>query len=545
MAKLVNRLPVEVNAASPQDGHIPIYDASTRLWYTTSTSSLIAQSVQLDQISGSVFANRTYTFPQGLNVSGSLTASNFRVLNTASTEYLGVGTSLPEYPLDVVRTGSNGIYAVFGDDPLSGVTIWDGNYQANHPLDSKFPFLDSSLFSIVNQKPYGNVTDDEYYQFVNYLDLTNYTANDNENVYAMMNFIAYDSAYSQSAAIYGFANSQENTGGYVSSFFTNYNVTRAQGSTATIQNATSILGWIQSAFSSSINTSYAIRAQVDATQGSVINTHYQFYGNTNVDSYGVIQNLYGLYLDVSATSDSASIQNYVGIALDNPTISPTNLTYLLLGTSTIPSGNFAIYDSSSYDSYFNNNIGIGVTPTSSFKLSVNGAISASTFVGYGTDLLGVIKTVQDLQTISGSLTITGSLSVLDTTKLQQVLEKASIISGSTPATINYDLLTQAVVYRNSDATQNWTINFRGDATTSLNDVMVVGQSLTSVILITNGTSGYYATAHEIDGISVIPKWQGSTAPSEGAPNSIEAYSYSIIKTGNATFTVLASKTSFA
>jgi hypothetical protein len=102
-----------------------------------------------------------------------------------------------------------------------------------------------------------------------------------------------------------------------------------------------------------------------------------------------------------------------------------------------------------------------------------------------------------------------------------------------------------VVYRNSDATQNWTLNFRGDATTSLNDVMVVGQSLTSVILITNGTSGYYATAHEIDGISVIPKWQGSAAPSEGAPNSIEAYSYSIIKTGNATFTVLASKTSFA
>ena len=302
MAKLVNRLPVEVNIESPQDGHIPVYDASVRLWYTTSTSSLIAQSIQLDQISGSRFAERSYEFPQGLSVEGDLTSSNLKVLNTASTQILGIGTTLPEYPLDVASAGNNGIYALFGDDPLSGVTIWDGTYQANHPLDSKLPFLDSSLFSIVNQKPYGNITDDEYYQFVNYLDLNNYSANDNENVYAMLNYTAYQSAYSQSAAIYGFANSQENTGGYISSLFTNYNVARAQGSSATIQNATSILGWVQAALSSSIKTSYGLRAQLDVTQGSIVDTHYQVYANTNIDSYGAVGNLYGLYLDVSATS---------------------------------------------------------------------------------------------------------------------------------------------------------------------------------------------------------------------------------------------------
>lgn len=545
MPKLVNRYPVEVNIESPQEGHIPIFDASTRLWYTVSTSSILAQNIQLDQISGSVFANRTYTFPQGLNVTGSLTASNFKVLNTASTEFLGIGTPLPEYPLDVVRTGSNGIHAVFGNAPLSGVTVWDGTYQVNHPLDSKFPFLDSTLFSIVNQKPYGNVTDDEYYQFVNYLDLANYTANDNENVYAMMNYTAYQSAYSQSAAVYGFANSQENIGGYVSSLFTNYNVTRAQGNTATIQNATAVLGWIQSALSSSINTSYALRSQLDVTQGSIVDTHYQLYGNTNIDSYGEVKNLYGLYLDVSATLGSSSIGNYTGILLDAPNITPVNTTYVLLGTQTIPSGNFAIYDSSSYDSYLSGNVGIGITPSASFKLRVDGVVSASSFVGYGTNLLGVIKTVQDQQTISGSLAITGSLTVLDTTKLQQVIERATISSDSTPATINYDLLSQAVVYFTSDATQDWTINFRGNATTTLNDMMTIGQSLTSVILITNGASAYYATGHQIDGTPITPKWQGTITPSGGTANSIEAYSYSIIKTANATFTVLASKTPFA
>lgn len=545
MPKLVNRYPVEVNIESPQEGHIPIFDATTRLWYTVSTSSILAQDIQLDQISGSVFANRTYTFPQGLRVTGSLTASNFKVLNTASTEFLGVGTDLPKYPLDVARTGSNGIYALFGDDPLSGVTIWDGTYQDNHPLDSKLQFLDSSFFSIVNQKPYGNVTDDEYYQFVNYLDLRNYTANDNENVYGMLNYTTYQSIYSQSAAMYGFANSQENNGGHVSSLFTNYNVTRAEGLTATIQNATAVLGWIQAALSSSINKSYSLRSQLDVTSGATVDTHYQLYGNTNIDSFGKVKNLYGFYWDISATPGSSSIENYAGLVLDSPNVSLTNLSYILLGTGSVPAGTYAIYDSSSYDSYFNNNIGIGVAPTSSFRLRVNGVVSASSFVGYGGDLSGVIKTIAQEQAISGSLAITGSFAVLDTTKLQQVLEKATVSPTAPSTTLDYDLLSQAVVYLTSDATQNWTINFRGNSTTSLNDVMTVGQSLTSVLLITNGISAYYATGHQIDGNPVVPKWQGTSAPAEGIANSIEAYSYSIIKTADATFTVLASKTPFA
>lgn len=178
-------------------------------------------------------------------------------------------------------------------------------------------------------------------------------------------------------------------------------------------------------------------------------------------------------------------------------------------------------------------------------MRVNGVVSASSFVGYGGDLSGVIKTIAQEQAISGSLAITGSFAVLDTTKLQQVLEKATVSPTAPSTTLDYDLLSQAVVYLTSDATQNWTINFRGNSTTSLNDVMTVGQSLTSVLLITNGISAYYATGHQIDGNPVVPKWQGTSAPAEGIANSIEAYSYSIIKTADATFTVLASKTPFA
>jgi hypothetical protein len=44
---------------------------------------------------------------------------------------------------------------------------------------------------------------------------------------------------------------------------------------------------------------------------------------------------------------------------------------------------------------------------------------------------------------------------------------------------------------------------------------------------------------------VTPEWQGGAAPTAGNVNSIDVYSYTIIKTGSATFTVLASQTQFA
>jgi hypothetical protein len=50
---------------------------------------------------------------------------------------------------------------------------------------------------------------------------------------------------------------------------------------------------------------------------------------------------------------------------------------------------------------------------------------------------------------------------------------------------------------------------------------------------------------QVDGSSVTPKWQGGTAPTAGNASSIDTYSYTIIKTGSAAFTILASQTKFA
>jgi len=106
-------------------------------------------------------------------------------------------------------------------------------------------------------------------------------------------------------------------------------------------------------------------------------------------------------------------------------------------------------------------------------------------------------------------------------------------------------LTQAVVLLDTNQTADRTINFRGDVSNSLDSIMSVGESMTFAVLATQGSTAYYFSAVQIDGSSVTPKWQGGTAPTEGNADSIDSYSFSIIKTGSATFTVLASQTQFA
>ena len=74
--------------------------------------------------------------------------------------------------------------------------------------------------------------------------------------------------------------------------------------------------------------------------------------------------------------------------------------------------------------------------------------------------------------------------------------------------------------------------------------MSTGEAITVAFLVTNGATAYYNNAFQVDGSSVTPKWQGGTAPTTGNINSIDIYTYTIIKTASATFTVLASQAQF-
>lgn len=124
-------------------------------------------------------------------------------------------------------------------------------------------------------------------------------------------------------------------------------------------------------------------------------------------------------------------------------------------------------------------------------------------------------------------------------------ERWSVSATAATGTVNLDVLTSGILYYTSNASGNWTLNIRGSASTSLNTTLTTNDSITVVFFATNGATPYYQTGFTIDGSSVTPKWQNATAPSSGNANSIDIYSYTIVKTGSAAFTAFGSQTRFA
>ena len=124
-------------------------------------------------------------------------------------------------------------------------------------------------------------------------------------------------------------------------------------------------------------------------------------------------------------------------------------------------------------------------------------------------------------------------------------EKITISATNATGTINYDTGTQSVVYYTAAATGDWTINFRDSSGATLNSKMATGEVITVVHLVTLTGAEYRNTVVQVDGSSKTPEWQGGAAPTEGNINSIDSYTYTIIKTGDAAFTVLAALSQYA
>lgn len=228
--------------------------------------------------------------------------------------------------------------------------------------------------------------------------------------------------------------------------------------------------------------------------------------DASADAVGIGTATPGSKLDVKGTLRlSGSSSGYVGLA---PASAAGSTTY------TLPSA-----DGSTGNALVTN--GSGVLSWAAAGIS---ASSANTFTA--------------LQTFSGSTSVLAMA-------LKNAAELATVSATAATGTINYDVTTQSVLYYTTNASGNFTINFRASSGTSLNTAMATGDSVTVAFLNTNGGTAYYNSAVQVDGSSVTPKWQGGTAPSSGNASSIDVYVYTIVKTGSATFTVAASQTRFA
>lgn len=185
---------------------------------------------------------------------------------------------------------------------------------------------------------------------------------------------------------------------------------------------------------------------------------------------------------------------------------------------------------------------VQVYASAAARTSALGASAATGMVSYRTD--GTVVEYYNGTAWVGLADLTSD-QVLQNKTLRTPLETVTVSATAATGTVNFDAATQAVLYYTTNASANFTLNFRASSTVALNTYMNTGESVTLVFMNTNGATPYYPTVFQIDGTGVTPKWQGGTAPAAGNASAVDAYSFTIVKTGSAAYSVFASQVKFA
>jgi len=174
-------------------------------------------------------------------------------------------------------------------------------------------------------------------------------------------------------------------------------------------------------------------------------------------------------------------------------------------------------------------------------------IGTSGYSGYSgiSGYSGASVSTSTPNTWTATQTFNGSAST-EATKILNIAEPANVVAAAPSSTTNFYINSGAVQYYTSNTANNWTINFAFSAGTTLNAAMATNDSISCTLIVTQSATAYYPSAFQVDGTSsgVTVKWQGS-APTSGDPSSLDSYTFVIIKTASATYTILATATKFS
>jgi len=261
-------------------------------------------------------------------------------------------------------------------------------------------------------------------------------------------------------------------------------------------------------------------------------------------------NIVVLHLGTGAATQVPSDGSVTLSKLSSDTYGYINAAFTSANTPSYTANSSASYANSGFStansaaSYANS--GFAVANSSALYANSGFAVanSAATYANGAFTTANSRVNTANTNTFTATQIFNGSSSVV-ALKTNNIVELANVSATAATGTINYDITTQSVLYYTTNASGNFTVNFRGSSGTAANTIMSTGESLSVTFLVTNGSTAYYNSAVTVDGNSVTPKWQGGTAPTSGNASSVDSYTYVIIKTGSAAFTVLASQTKFA
>lgn len=227
------------------------------------------------------------------------------------------------------------------------------------------------------------------------------------------------------------------------------------------------------------------------------------------------------------------------------------------GTYSLPAGNPVVTGTTISSTWANTTL-TDIANALTGSLASDGQTTASGNLNMGTYQVvnaGDPTTAQALATKNYVDTYVGNLGTMSTQNanavaitggsISSILEGATVTASAPTSSINYDFKTQAVRFYTNSCTTNFTVNIRGNSTTTLNDTMTTGQTATMVLMVTNGATPYYPNVIQIDGTTITPLYQGGLTITAGNANSVDVYTITVVKTAANTYISFVSQTKYA
>jgi hypothetical protein len=232
---------------------------------------------------------------------------------------------------------------------------------------------------------------------------------------------------------------------------------------------------------------------------------------------------------VTGIANTETLPDWSAAALDSDTVRFTALILGYVATNNLVTANIT------------NGLSNGVITTLAVARTVDTNGSSGATLPGGTN--GQLQ-----YNANGSFEGTNGITYDATTTLLDIgsfLERATVTGTGITGNINYDIITQSILFYNANATANANINFRGNSSITLNNSMGTGDTITVRLVNTNGATAYLPVNYTIDGSNVTPVWLNGAAPTAANATSTMQYQYTIVKTAANTYTVLASQQRFA
>jgi len=195
------------------------------------------------------------------------------------------------------------------------------------------------------------------------------------------------------------------------------------------------------------------------------------------------------------------------------------------------------------------------------NITVNNIVGvAATFTGVLTyedvtnvDSVGIVTAQGGLRVVGGGATVAGIATFHDGADI----EGFKVEDGQTAATPNGEFnfyLADGHIFRyTGTAGGDYYPNFKHSASINLNDRMDANDVVSATLVVNSATASYHiantihidGNAHGENSYSIDTDWVGGSAPDAGNGSGHDVYSFTIIKTADKTFTIIANSVAAA